>query len=897
MSKKCFLIVVFISVALLAINGTLQAQTTTGTIRGVVTDQDGNFLTRAVITVEGNALMGSVTKKTDKNGVFWIPNLTPDSNYRVSAGLDGYTTVVRKNVVLTIDSSTKINFVLVPDSSGSVQEISSYTSTIDSDSSTSKFNISDELIEDIPLEREYANMFSLLPGTTGTDNVSVRGGGITDNVYFVDGVDTTDPLSGTLGLNFNIDVIKEFQLSSAGYSAEYGRATGGIFNAVTKSGTNEFHGELFGYFMSDSWRATSKDDNNTVDNLEDNDYGFMVSNPFIKDKLWFFAAVNQANSKYDVTNNAGNIAPYDSDSLFHLFKLSFKASQNHTFYYQYMANPAEKEYIDALTLYNSLNTYSQREQDSNFHLLQWNWTVSDFMYFKTELSRSHLNLELTPQNNDFSSPAHYDFLTGTKTGGSGYFEFSDRYVTEGKTSLGFLKNKHEIKIGAGYIKREHDDRKGYTGKMVYEDFDYGIFSDPFVNRTIYSDSYISSKCDIYTFFIQDKFSPSDNFTINYGIRWENMKFENEMNGIDVRFEHMIAPRFGFAYDIRGNSRSRLYGHGGRFYDANALTLADMFSTTQQAEHEVYGPLYTLFGYPADLDGDGIIEDWEHWSFEGTDTIISDGTYMKKGIEPMYKDEFVIGYEQEIVNNMFFGINYTYSELNNVIEDVFDPAKDIYQVGNPDNARRIYRGLEIYFNKQMTDHWQLYGSYTWSETFGNYPGGSQPGELYVFEGGTIAFNYPELTVNSNGKLPQNISHFFKFQGSYRFSGGLTVGANAYARSGYSYTKMDYFSDLPRSTYGYYIFNEPRGSYTLPWIYQLDLSVHYDVELSKLGLPVKSGKIRFFADIFNVTNVQEITAVDYRWLSDPADPSTFNPNWNSAVSHQLPRTFRVAVKWIW
>ncbi len=891
MSKKCLSTIVMI-VVLFFTGNILTAQTITGTIKGVVKDGSGNILPGATVTVEGPALMGSVSKQTDQNGAYWFPGLAPDSNYKITVDLDGYATTIRKEIVVSIAFTTAIDFVLFEESGETVQ-VTASSPMVQSDSSSSQTNYSEEFIEDIPIARGYQSAFALAPGVTGSGNVNVQGSGITDNVYLIDGVDTTDPLTATFGMNYNFDIVKEVQISTAGYMPEYGRATGGIFNSVTKSGSNEFHGEAFGYFERDNWQARAKNDTGTVRNSQQEDYGFMFGGPILKDKIWFFVNANPVNSTYDITNQSGSDVAYEWNSLFHMMKLSFQPSPRHALHYQYTADPTEVDYIDASNTYLTDDAYSYREQNSQFHSLRWNWIISDSLQLETQFARSHQILDHLPQNGDYDSASHYNLDDGLTTEGSGHFEFSDRYLTQFGSSLGWFKNKHEFKVGIDCQKKEYDDISGYTGGIEYIDSDFGVFPDPFYYRTKYPTTDISAKGDIYTLFLQDKFSVTDKFNLNFGFRWENMTFQNNTGSVKIEFEHMIAPRFGFAYDLKGNGRCRLYGNVGRFYDANALTLADMFSQTEPSEMEVYGPLFTLFGYPADLDGDGTAEDWEHWTYIGSDIKISDGKYMPPGIEPMYKDEFVLGYEQEIRNDMSIGIKYTYSEVENVIEDITDPTDtSVYIVGNPKYATRKYRGVELTFNKRLVYHWQFNGSYTWSRAFGNYWGGSQPGGG-IYEGATVAFDFPELIENSYGRLPQDISHYFKFQGSYRFNSGFTIGTRSLLRSGYSYSKMDFFD-----IYGdYYIFHEKRGSYTLPWVYQVDLSLHYDLDLSKLGLPAKVGKVRLMADVFNVTNAQEIISVDTRWMSDVTDPKSDNPDWNQADNYQAPRTFRAGIKWIW
>ncbi|MDZ7625242.1 MAG: hypothetical protein U5J96_12480 [Ignavibacteriaceae bacterium] len=161
-------------------------------------------------------------------------------------------------------------------------------------------------VENLPIDRNYQNMISLLPQANISyygDGVNVGGATGFENKYFVDGVEVTDPTFGIYGTDLPYNFINEVELKTGGYEAEYQSALGGIINVVTKSGTNEFHGSVFGFYTSN--RFTGNKELGLLDptqgDFSDYDIGFSLGGPVILDKLWFFAAYNPTFANHEVS--------------------------------------------------------------------------------------------------------------------------------------------------------------------------------------------------------------------------------------------------------------------------------------------------------------------------------------------------------------------------------------------------------------------------------------------------------------------------------------------------------------------------------------------------------------------------------------------------------------------
>src|SRR5262249_28072818 len=159
--------------------------------------------------------------------------------------------------------SAEADFKLVAAAKAEVT-VTANAPVVDATSTTVGANVSQVAIEGLPSGRNYASVVQIVPGTS-TDNADSNQTGLTiygssgaENAYFIDGVNTTNMEYGLQGKELNFEFIQEIDVKTGGYEAEYGRATGGIVNVITKSGGNAFHGDVFGYLDDDSLQADNR---------------------------------------------------------------------------------------------------------------------------------------------------------------------------------------------------------------------------------------------------------------------------------------------------------------------------------------------------------------------------------------------------------------------------------------------------------------------------------------------------------------------------------------------------------------------------------------------------------------------------------------------------------------
>jgi len=218
-------------------------------LTGTVT-ANGNALPGVTLQLAGPNLMGQRSVVTNEGGVYRFSLVPAGGNYELHAKMMGFQPFVRKNISLPLGGTITLNVEL---NEATIEEeiiVTAEAPLIDTTSNQVSTNLRTEFVETLTNDRQFQMVMAMMPGSIEGNNPSMLGGADSDNVYMVDGADTTDPLTKTWGAAFNFDTLEEVQVIAGGVSAEYGRGQGAVVNLVTKSGGNEFHGN-FRYITSD----------------------------------------------------------------------------------------------------------------------------------------------------------------------------------------------------------------------------------------------------------------------------------------------------------------------------------------------------------------------------------------------------------------------------------------------------------------------------------------------------------------------------------------------------------------------------------------------------------------------------------------------------------------------
>jgi hypothetical protein len=304
--RKCMSAIVM---ALLVLTGVASAQETTGTLTGRLLDSQGLAVPGATVTVTGP--QGARSFVSDADGRFSAPFLTPGV-YDVRAELQGFKAVQVDDVTVSLGQTTDLSLRMEVGGLTETVQVVGSTAIVDTTSTTVGATLTSEMLSRVPVGRRFSDTLYLAPGVTssgsaGRANPSVSGGTGLDNQYVVDGVNVTNQgygalgsysiVFGSLGNATPFDFIKEVQVKTGGYEAEFGQSMGGVVNVVTKSGSNDLRGSVFGYTQPGALEGeyeTYQSINGTVNTVgqQRSDVGLEIGGPVVRNRVFFFGAIN-----------------------------------------------------------------------------------------------------------------------------------------------------------------------------------------------------------------------------------------------------------------------------------------------------------------------------------------------------------------------------------------------------------------------------------------------------------------------------------------------------------------------------------------------------------------------------------------------------------------------------
>lgn len=269
----------------------------TAVIYGTVYDSTGALLPGVQVVARNTSTNGQRASVTGEEGSFVISNL-PVGNYELSATLPGFKRHVEQNIRLQVDENRRVNVTLQIGEIAESVTVSSEVTQVDARSGTLKEVVDSARITGLPLDgRNVLQLQRLVPGSGGitgqgqaqNSSVSINGSRTNSNNYLLDGADNHDPYFNTPAVFPNPDALQEFSIQTSSYSAASGRNAGAMMNAVTRSGTNEFHGTLFEFVRNEKFNARNFFAVETPP-FKRNQFGGTVGGRILRDKTFFFFA-------------------------------------------------------------------------------------------------------------------------------------------------------------------------------------------------------------------------------------------------------------------------------------------------------------------------------------------------------------------------------------------------------------------------------------------------------------------------------------------------------------------------------------------------------------------------------------------------------------------------------
>ena len=965
-----------ISVALcLGLSVPAFAGNTDGAISGTVIDATTNKqISGATIVLKNKSTGYSKTLITGENGSYKLGSL-PIGVYEVSSEVDGYKPVSLGEISVNIGTTTKVDINLVAASSGVevIQVSGNAVSMIDVSSSESSLNIDAIELARIPVPRNLTSVALLAPGVTAGDSrfgnfASFGGASVAENSVYINGLNVTNFRNGLGFSNVPYEFYDQFQVKTGGYSAEFGRSTGGVVNAVTKRGSNEFKFGANVYWKPGDLRETSPNGKKTngefyryngddsVAELEGNIY---ASGAIIEDTLFFYGIYNPRDISQEYTD--GERTTFNDatgDDAFWGAKIDWQINEDHLL--EFLA------FSDSATTSTDNYNYDPRDYISTSYEETGgdNWSVKYTGYITDDFSVSALYGEneysLTNKSNiQADCNLLYDTRAEQTLGktSSGCATVNDYSIEEGldtreamRLDFTYLWGDHEIRFGLDREINTSYSLQGYSGPEGVYWFLYDtepgtvLANDGVVPEGV--TQYVRSRertvsgdfeTEASAIYIEDTWTVTDDITLTLGLRNETFDNKNSIGETFAKIDNMIAPRIGAAWDVYGDGESKLFFNVGRYFlpvanNTNVRLAGNEFDVRKYyvlegvTINDYNGLEYLTPNVGAQIGGDEFLADGEVPEVSG----IVDGD-----LDPMYQDEFMLGYQATINESWSWGVKATRRLLNGAIDDMTishlteelygceHPGGGGYVLGNPGEdmtvrvdtdcdhevdtivtldaeglgypkAERKYTALEFTLNRQWDDVWSMNASYTWSKSYGNSEGLVKSDNAQGDAGLTQDFDFPELMDGAYGNLPNDRRHQFKVYGSYALTEDFLVGLNFSLQSGRPVTAFGIGHPDGRPSYGdtYYLCTadcttedpsyvfSPRGSFSeTPWVARLDLSASYSMVIAD------DYDVNFRADVFNILDASSVTRVNE--YAELGDPGVAEPDFGLANAYQTPR----------
>jgi len=899
---------------LLVSGGALLAQTTGG-VQGHVLDPKGRPVAGARVILTGAGLQGERSTLTDSAGAFRF-GLVPPGPCTLTATREGLNTA-KAQAQVGLDKTATVDLSMNAVAAATVEVVETNTS-VDLKATTVGGNYTAESIGKLNVSRDFANIALLAPGVT-QDNAGFKVYGATgaENNYVVDGTNATNVEFGTKGKNVPMEFIQEFQVKTGGYEAEYGKAMGGIINVITKSGGNEFTGDVFAYSEGAFLKTGNKHQNDgNLSNpllLEDKTFeiGFDAGGAIIKDKLWYFVAYDRRkeNQSYQIRlpPNAGEVAPKDSIRDLFSAKLTWRITDGQSLIASVVGDP-ETITGAVKTPKGSVGTWDGKNKVGGTDLSLRYEVTGDRWFGQLQVSRHEETNSVLPGSGGDQVQFVDNLNNGVQSGGFGRWDdkkFTRDNITGSIT--GFLGD-HEFKAGFDLQTDNADIHRSYTGGQqvtrLQTSPDGDIYShywwttadatiSPFNAPTIVFAS--KPKHQSQAYFAQDKWTVIPSLTVNLGLRLDQTDIKDQFGNSVIKLKDQWAPRVGVIYDFRGKGQDKVYGSFSRYYEQVPLDLVIRSFSVERNP--------TTYNFSAtDLTPSALAESY---LLPGTTASIV-GSYVEPvdtNLKGSYTDEFILGVETTYHSLYTFGGKFIRRYLGRAIEDGLDVTSPLgdYFIMNPGQstpagvtypqAIRDYKGIELTAQRKFADHYNWQVSYLWSELKGNYEGayqgiGGVDGTGQLDPNINSAFDLPEFIVNSYGLLSGDRKHQVKANGAYQWDSGWSLGATLVYQTGTPISRLGYHDGYGR----YELFLTPRGTEgRAPDTTRLDTSLAYVMKLAG------KNSVRFVLEVTNLLDSQTATVIDQRYNFAQSDVGQTNTNYRGPFDFQAPRSVRLGVRY--
>ena len=880
------------------------AQTPTGTISGHVVDTTGLGTPGVTVTLKSPALQRDRTSVTSQNGDY-IFSLLPPGTYAVSIEMNGFTPVVETRQVApmqVVEMNVKLTPAAVKTTVTVTAEASEAVST-----SQAAATMAQDVMSALPTARTLQAAAALAPNvhTTGPNGAFSIGGALSfENAFLLNGVQIQDNLRGTPLPLFIEDALQATTTTTSGISAEYGRFSGGLVNAVTKSGGNMFSGSYRETFADDAWRTVSPfDEPRTHDVVPTGEFTF--GGPIVRNRTWFFGAgriEDQSTAQQTAYTNEPYTAEVKEERFEGKLTQALSAHQNLQVAFTGVAHKEVNAAFPNPASVMDVSSLVTRELPQTLLSAHYTGIVSPTFFVEAQFAARHYTFE-------HSGGTSTDLIAGTlfldQTTGAIWHapafcgvcadetRNNQDIVLKGTKFLSTGHGAHSLVFGYDGFDDErlndnHQSGSDFhiwaTGSIVQDGTVYPVVDNDRSTWIMYfpiTQSSLGTHFRTNGLFVNDNWQYGSSLTFDLGVRWDG-NHGRDSGGALVARDSAVSPRLGVAWDPSRHGVWRVTASYGQYVAALANNVAN--GATAAGQPSVFGYFYqgpainTDPTQPLVSSDDALTQIFNWFQANGGTSrqpfvaqVPGLATQIQGNLVSPHADEFSVGVSRQVGLNGLVrvdAVSRTYHDFytdridmtTGQVTDAFGQSYDLDLIQNTNAISRRYRALVSQVTLQPTSRVHVGASYTLSALRGNAEGEN------ITSGPTTSsvLSYPEYVDppwnNPVGDLSADQRHRGRVWATIELPTNphvakVSFGVLQTAESGTPYGAVgavrssDYVANpgyqTPPDTVSYYF--TARDAFHTAAQYRTDLSVNVSHPFARTR-----GEVFFQAQVLNVFN---------------------------------------------
>jgi hypothetical protein len=670
------------------------AQQTTGALYGKVA---GGSTVTAESTDTG--AKRSVTAGSD--GSYRIGALPP-GNYKVTFS-DG----TSKEVSVALGSSTLVG------TGSEVLELEKFVvgglsvNPIDFGNTESVTVFNEKSLDMLPVARNPTAVALLAPGTTLGDTAfgnlaSFGGASVSENAYFVNGFNISNFRNGLDPADVPFDFYNQFEIKTGGYGAEFGRSTGGVINATTKSGSNEYHAGANFYFQPDAGRENAPDSYfvntagetvpltyNSADYWQEWQANVWASGALWKNKVFFYGLYNARNlERDDAITNGTRMLHREIDDPFYAVKIDIKPFDNHSL--EYTGFQDESRQVDTERDFDHTTGVVSGDSALNYYDRGGRTHIGKYTgVFFEKLTVSAMFGKSTQNRTDSGSEDAKPFIYDGRSGSLVYIQGNpnllistasdEREATRVDVEYPFeLFGNHRLRAGFDREDNTSNSQDSYSGGKYWRYYAIptsGVNAGKINGVTVTGPNVGALRERIYSnggsfqvksdaLYVEDNWSLfNDRLTLRLGLRSESFENLNGEGDTFIKVEDQKAPRLAVSYDLRGDKKTKVFANFGRYH----LPIASN-TNVRLAGGELFTEEYFVLT-SVNADGTPV-----KGAKLGVTNVFSDGTVKDRraivdlDIKPMYQDEYIVGVQHAVNKDFSVKAQFTHRIISGTAID-------------------------------------------------------------------------------------------------------------------------------------------------------------------------------------------------------------------------------------